>query len=236
MCIRDSLQRLQRPLQQVFPLLHFHQLHLRPGQFNAGWQQHQPGNCLLYTSSADVGIIALGMGLVVITGQIDLSVGSMLAFVGGCTIMVYNVTNSILLAFLAAVVCGTVCGLINGVLVGRAKMPAFIATLATMLIYRSLTRYICSEIPTTLSGGSNSLFKLMRGDKIVSALKLHEGTDMYKVFYNFGNGKFLGLPVTGIFLLMITIVIVYVLSLIHILARLAIRTASLRRASSRLAR
>lgn len=160
--------------------------------------------------SADVGIIALGMGLVVITGQIDLSVGSMLAFVGGCTIMVYNVTNSILLAFLAAVVCGTVCGLINGILVGRAKMPAFIATLATMLIYRSLTRYICSEIPTTLSGGSNSLFKLMRGDKIVSALKLHEGTDMYKVFYNFGNGKFLGLPVTGIFLLMITIVIVYV--------------------------
>ena len=71
--------------------------------------------------SADVGIIALGMGLVVITGQIDLSVGSMLAFVGGCTIMVYNVTNSILLAFLAAVVCGTVCGLINGVLVGRAR-------------------------------------------------------------------------------------------------------------------
>ncbi len=93
---------------------------------------------------------------------------------------------------------------------GRANC-AFISTLATMLIYRSLTRYICSEIPTTLSGGSNSLFKLMRGDKIVSALKLHEGTDMYKVFYNFGNGKFLGLPVTGIFLLIyVTIVIVYV--------------------------
>ena len=48
--------------------------------------------------SAVIGIIALGMGLVVITGQIDLSVGSMLAFVGGFTVMAFNVTNSIALA------------------------------------------------------------------------------------------------------------------------------------------
>ena len=65
--------------------------------------------------SAVVGIIALGMGLVVITGQIDLSVGSMLAFVGGFAVIVFNTTNSIVLTLLAAMAMGAVCGLINGV-------------------------------------------------------------------------------------------------------------------------
>ena len=147
--------------------------------------------------SAVIGIIALGMGLVVITGQIDLSVGSMLAFVGGFTVMTFNLTNSIVLACLAAVLCGGLCGLVNGVLVGKAKMPAFIVTLATMLIFRSLTRYICHEIPASVSGGSNSLFKLLNTNSL------------YKPFYSFGNSKLFTLPVTGLFLVALTAVVVY---------------------------
>ena len=148
--------------------------------------------------SAVVGIIALGMGLVVITGQIDLSVGSMLAFVGGFSVMAFNLTNSILFSFLTAVVCGGLCGLFNGVLVGKARMPAFIVTLATMLIFRSMTRFICHEIPQTISGGSNSLFKLLSSNS------------MYKPFFSFGNSKLLTIPVTGLFLIALTAVIVYV--------------------------
>ena len=148
--------------------------------------------------SAVVGIIALGMGLVVITGQIDLSVGSMLAFVGGFAVIVFNTTNSIVLTLLAAMAMGAVCGLINGVLVGKAKMPAFIVTLATMLIFRSLTRFVCHEIPVSISGGSNSLFKLLSSNSL------------YKPFYSFGNSKFLTIPVTGLFLIVLTAIIVYV--------------------------
>ena len=148
--------------------------------------------------SAVVGIIALGLGLVIITGQIDLSVGSMLAFVGGLTVMAFNVTNSIPLAFLAAVVIGGLCGLFNGVLVGKAKMPAFIVTLATMLIFRSLTRYICHEVSTAISGGSNSLYKLLSDNS------------MRKPFYDFGNSKLLTIPATGIFLIVLTVIIVYI--------------------------
>ena len=148
--------------------------------------------------SAVVGIIALGMGLVVITGQIDLSVGSMLAFVGGFAVIVFNTTNSIVLTLLAAMAMGAVCGLINGVLVGKAKMPAFIVTLATMLIFRSLTRFVCHEIPVSVSGGSNSLFKLLSSNSL------------YKPFYSFGNSKFLTIPVTGLFLIVLTAIIVYV--------------------------
>ena len=147
--------------------------------------------------SAVIGITALGMGLVVITGQIDLSVGSMLAFVGGFAVMAFNRTNSIVLTLLAAVVGGGLCGLLNGVLVGKAKMPAFIVTLATMLIFRSLTRFICHEVPATVSGGSNSLFKMLSANSL------------YKPFFTFGNSKILTLPVTGVILVLLTAAVVY---------------------------
>lgn len=155
------------------------------------------GVMIVLRHSAVIGIMALGMGLVVITGQIDLSVGSMLAFVGGLAIMVFNLTNSIILTALAAVVFGALCGLLNGVLVGKAKMPAFIVTLATMLIFRSLVRYICYTVPTTISGGSNSLFKLLNTN------------DQWKPFFNFGNSKLLEIPTTGIFLIGLTLLVVY---------------------------
>jgi ribose transport system permease protein len=71
----------------------------------------------------------------------------MLALVGGLSIMVFNQTNSIILTAVSAVGFGALCGLINGTLVGKAKMPAFIVTLATMLIFRSAVRYICYMNP-----------------------------------------------------------------------------------------
>lgn len=155
------------------------------------------GTMIILRHSAVIGIMALGMGLVVITGQIDLSVGSMLAFVGGLAVMVFNVTNSIVLTAIAAVAFGALCGLLNGVLVGKAKMPAFIVTLATMLIFRSLVRYICYMVPVELSGGSNSLFKLVSANT------------QWKAFFNFGNSKLLEIPTTGIFLIGLTLIIVY---------------------------
>ncbi len=89
----------------------------------------------IFRHSAIIGIIALGMGLICLTGEIDLSVGSMLAMVSGFSVVIYNITGSIFAAFLFAVAFGGFCGLINGILVGGAEMPAFIVTLATMLIF-----------------------------------------------------------------------------------------------------
>ena len=95
--------------------------------------------------STVIGIIALGMGLIILTGDIDLSVGSQLALVGGLTVMVFNSTNSIVLALVFAVGMGVVLGLINGLLVGAVKMPAFIVTLATMLMYRSIAQTVMNS-------------------------------------------------------------------------------------------
>ena len=108
-----------------------------------------------------VGTIALGMAFVIITGQIDLSVGSALVLCTGVTILVFNITNSILLMILAALVTGALCGAINGLLVGLGKMPPFVVTLGTMLIYRSLTLSVVRKIDPAISGSSSSQFAML---------------------------------------------------------------------------
>lgn len=92
------------------------------------------------------GIIGLGMTFVIISGGIDLSVGSMTALVGGVAILILNLCGggylAILAAILIALVMGILAGALNGLLVTKGKVAPFIATLGTMAIFRSLTLYI----------------------------------------------------------------------------------------------
>jgi ribose transport system permease protein len=92
------------------------------------------------------GIIGLGMTFVIITGGIDLSVGSMTALVGGIAILVLNALGggvwAIVVAILAAIGLGAGFGALNGLVVTKGRVAPFIVTLGTMAIYRSLTLYI----------------------------------------------------------------------------------------------
>ncbi len=106
------------------------------------------------TTCATVGIMALGMAMVIITGQIDLSIGSTAVLVGAASTVVYNATGSILLSIVVAVAGGMVCGSINGILVGKAKMPPFVATLGTMMIFRSLAEYFVFRMDVRLTGSA----------------------------------------------------------------------------------
>ncbi len=123
-----------------------------------------------------VGTIALGMALVIITGQIDLSVGSSLVLCTGVTIMVFNMTNSILLMFLAAIVTGALCGAVNGLLVGLGKMPPFVVTLGTMLIYRSVSLSFVRKIDPAISGSSSSQFAMLSDNSKYEFLRMKFGT------------------------------------------------------------
>jgi ribose transport system permease protein len=95
--------------------------------------------------STVIGMIALGMGLIILTGDIDLSVGSQLALIGGLTVMVFNATNNIFVSLVFSLFIGLTLSLFNGVLVGLVKMPAFIVTLATMLIFRSIAQTVMNN-------------------------------------------------------------------------------------------
>ena len=93
----------------------------------------------LLKSSVFIGIIALGMSLVIISGNIDLSVGSILGLTAAIGVVVFNSTYSIFFTLLATVGMGFLLGLFNGLFVGIAKVAAFIVTLATLVGYRSIT-------------------------------------------------------------------------------------------------
>jgi ribose transport system permease protein len=95
------------------------------------------------------GLISLGMLIVILTGGIDLSVGPVVALTG---IMAAGFQEHIYLplAVIGALLVGLLAGIINGFLVARLKLQPFIATLATMSVYRGAV-YVYSEIPITPS-------------------------------------------------------------------------------------
>ena len=150
-----------------------------------------PGIMIVMRHSAVVGLMAIGMGFVIITGGIDLSVGSTLALVCVLSAKVFNDTNDLFATFMVAMCLGTGLGLVNGLLIGKAKMPAFIVTLGTMLIYRSLAQfYMRTEI------GTSSI--------------LLNYTEEFKSFSQFGTGDVLTIPYIGIILIAITVLFVFV--------------------------
>ena len=88
-----------------------------------------------------IGVIALGMTLIIITGNIDLSVGSQLAATGLVTLVVFNQTSSVVLGIGAGILTGIVTGALTGFIVSAFAIPSFIVTLGTMQIYRSVAQY-----------------------------------------------------------------------------------------------
>ena len=87
-----------------------------------------------------IAVVSLGMTMVILTGGIDLSVGSMLAFSGAITAgMIVNSGLNVFLAIFIGLAAGTALGLFNGIAVAKAKLPAFIVTLAMMTVARGFT-------------------------------------------------------------------------------------------------
>ncbi len=118
----------------------------------------------LLTRSAFIGIIAVGATFVITAGGIDLSVGSMAAVIAGVMIIVMNGAvdtfgsglTTVLIGCGCSVILGIGAGFINGFLTTKGKIEAFIVTLGTMGIYRSLVTYFAD-------GGTLSLNYDIRG-------------------------------------------------------------------------
>ncbi|MDK2799459.1 MAG: ribose transport system permease protein [Clostridiales bacterium] len=94
-------------------------------------------------------IMAVGMTFVILTGGIDLSVGSIFAFSGAITAGILANGGSVLLALLAGLIVGTALGLLNGTIVTIGKVPPFISTLAMMTVLRGATLVYTKSQPIT---------------------------------------------------------------------------------------
>lgn len=94
-------------------------------------------------------LIAFGMTFVILTGGIDLSVGSIVALSSALAagMMASGMNSGI--AILAGILSGAAMGTVNGVIISRGKVAPFIATLATMTIFRGLTLVYTQGKPIT---------------------------------------------------------------------------------------
>ena len=112
----------------------------------------------MLTRSAFIGIIAIGATFVITAGGLDLSVGAMAAFIAGVMIILMNSLveqfgagwTTILLGIGASLLLGICAGFINGIVTTKGKIEAFIVTLGTMGIYRSLVTYLSDGGTLTL--------------------------------------------------------------------------------------
>ena len=113
----------------------------------------------IFVQSCVIGLIALGMSMVISGGQIDISVGSQVAFIGGFGVLVLNETGSpfVMLVFCAG--AGVLIGLTNGLLITKGGMPSMIATMAMMGACRSVINHFGSGGPFTVSRENYEQFR-----------------------------------------------------------------------------
>jgi ribose transport system permease protein len=135
------------------------------------------------------GIFSIGLGLVIITGGIDLSVGSVFALLGVLLSMMLTSWHwPAALAVLAVVVIGMSLGALHGLLITKLRLQPFIVTLCGLLFYRGLARFIAND--ETKGFGSAAGFEWLR---------------------NFVTGNFLGVPTPFVMLIVISVVMWIVL-------------------------
>lgn len=109
------------------------------------------------------GLIAFGMTLVILTGGIDLSVGSTLALSTAlCAGMIVG-GLPVAIAMLLALVIGTAFGTVNGIMVAKGRLQPFIATLITMTVYRGVTYIYTNGQPISNLGNSGFLKFIGKG-------------------------------------------------------------------------
>ena len=145
------------------------------------------------TRSAFIAIIAIGATFVISSGCLDLSVGSMMAFVTGVMILIMNRLEPSMGAYAifvgagAGILVGAACGLLNGLIVTTGKIEPFIATLGTMGIFRALITWMSD-------GGSIPMNRALR--------------EPYRPVY---FGEFLGVPVPVAITLAVALVAAFIL-------------------------
>jgi ribose transport system permease protein len=151
--------------------------------------------------TAVIGLLGIGMTMVIITGGIDLSVGSVLALSGTVTGMLVKAGVPVVPAMLAGVLVGAFCGLLNGIVITKMRITPFVATLGMMLIARGTALQLTGAAPISQLGdafgvlGNGSLFRI-----------LGEGTN------GLPRVVFPGIPFPAILLLIIAFAAAYMLN------------------------
>lgn len=129
------------------------------------------------------------MTFVILTGGIDLSVGSILGFSGAIAASLVVSGQNIVLAVIAAIAVGAGIGFINGLVISKGKLQPFIATLASMTILRGATLVFTDGKPITTGTTEGAL-----------------------AFGKIGGGSILGIPTPALMMIIAFLVCAYILN------------------------
>ena len=144
-------------------------------------------NILNILRDSSMAIIAgIGMTMLLITGEVDLSIGSLVAFVGVVTMDITNRTGNFFLGFLAGLALGAAAGLINGLVRTKLRVNSLIGTIAMMMI--------------------------LRGGVYMYSMAAVQNYHQLNSFYSFGNGYLGFLPIPIIVMVGLYIVFYFVIN------------------------
>jgi len=147
------------------------------------WNNWNPRNFTnIIFQNSYVLILATGMVMVIIIQGIDLAVGSVCAFVGALSAMVYNLGVGMPIALLSALVIGAAIGAFQGAWVAFARMPSFIVTLAGMLLFRGLTYIVTNVTPISFPDDGYAIVSTGTLDEVLGIGKIGPYRPMPFVF------------------------------------------------------
>jgi simple sugar transport system permease protein len=101
-----------------------------------------PNVAAIFTTVSEVGIVAIGVTFLMISGEFDLSVGSVYALTAIIFGLCLNAHIPLLISLLIAIVGGAITGFINGIITVKSRIPSFIVTLGTMMWWRGVVLYL----------------------------------------------------------------------------------------------
>ncbi|HLL49127.1 MAG TPA: ABC transporter permease, partial [Thermomicrobiales bacterium] len=109
-------------------------------------------------------IAAIGVTLLLLSGEFDLSVGAMLAFTGVVTVSTFNATDNMWMGIIAGLLTGPLIGAINGYLVTVQGMSSLMTTLGTMFALRGLVYVWTNKTPVIDENGFTAFTQLYQGE------------------------------------------------------------------------
>lgn len=136
-------------------------------------------------------LLSMGVSFIIITGGIDLSLGSIVGLAGGLFCIFLTWKESLLFAVVGTIFVGIICGMINGFMITKMELIPFIATLGGQWIYRGILKLLNNGATITLRG-------------VVSE-------DTVKAVDFIGNGRILGLPVPVYIVFLCGVVLTFIL-------------------------
>jgi simple sugar transport system permease protein len=144
----------------------------------------------MFTLASELGIIAIGASFLMISGEFDLSVGSVFALSTLIFTRLANIGVHPLLAFLLSLMISALLGSLNGIITIKMHIPSFITTLGTMMLWRGVLLYVTGGFPVSWNADKGFLYLL-------------------------GGRLFAGLRITGVWFVVLTLIFMVLLNKIR---------------------